>query len=104
MVYVSLAHHGSKMQRFKDPQQWFFEGNCYVNEIVDSGPTYAVSPGIPSLWEHDANAFLKHHVYTSEKDIDWSVRQIAHRDERGVHRGARFEMDPWLYEMVYLTR
>lgn len=92
------------MQHFTDPNNWHYQHPRYVNDIIYSGPTYAVSPGIPSLWEHDVNAFLKHHVYTSEKDIDWSVRQIAHRDQRGVHRGARFEMDPWLYEMVYLSK
>ena len=33
--------------------------------------------------------------------MDWSVQLIAQRDQYGIHRGARFEMDPWLYEMVY---
>ena len=102
MVYYHRSIRFKMMQRFKDPHNWWFDGTCYVNEIVYSGPVYAVCPGVPSLWEHDVNSFLKEHVYISERDIDWSVTQIAQRDHTGVHRGARFEMDPWLYEMVYL--
>ena len=90
------------MKQFKDADKWFFDGHRYVNEIVYSGMLYAVCPGMPSRWEKKAEAFLKSHVYTCEKDIDWCVTQIAERDHYGIHRGARFEMDPWLYDMVYL--
>ena len=63
MVYHHRSIHFKMMQRFKDPHNWWFDGTCYVNEIVYSGPVYAVSPGVPSLWEHDVNSFLKEQVY-----------------------------------------
>lgn len=99
MATARLPH--AMMKRFADADNWFYDGRRYVNEIVYSGPDYAVCPGIPSRWEKQVETFLKTHVYTCEKDIDWSVELIAQRDHYGIHRGARFEMDPWLYEMVY---
>ena len=91
------------MRRFKDPTQWFFDGQRYINELVYQGEIYAITPGIPSMWYKQVTSFLKTHAYTSEENIDWSVRLVALRDHEGVHRGAVFEMDPWLYEMVYPT-
>ena len=106
MVYTTHRTHATRarmMRRFKDSTQWFFDGHRYVNELVYQGMLYAVSPGIPSAWHKEVTAFLKTHAYTSEEGIDWSVRLVALRDHEGVHRGAVFEMDPWLYDMVYPT-
>ena len=65
-----------------------------------SGETYVVFPGDPYKMVDDLERFLKQIAYTSEKDIDWSARQVAERIGDRIIRGVIFKMDDWLYKQM----
>ena len=69
-----------------------------VIEIIYSGENYCIFPGNPYTIANEFEKTFKEIAYTSEREIDWHVEQIAERVGSFIIRGVKIHIDPWLYE------
>ena len=69
-----------------------------VIEIIFSGENYCVFPGNPNTIGDDFEKVFKRIAYTSERDIDWNVEQVAERVGNLIIRGVKIHVEQWLYK------
>ena len=69
-------------------------------DIIYSGEGYCIFPGNPHTIADEYEKKFKEIAYTSERDIDWHVEQIAQRRGYTITRGVKIHVDTWLYEKL----
>jgi hypothetical protein len=89
-----------RLTKLNSTKKWSIKRGRWEAQLIYEGENICFFPGDLFLIEVQFERYLKQIAYTCERDIDFTITQVAERVGQRIFRGIIFRVEDWLFKRL----